>query len=276
MSWIPAEQPQTINLTVGEIVKLCLGIGLVFGLVALSLSLAGGSALRDVAVWFLRSFAWSSGIGATVIFVVVVLRYVLNLEGFIRLIGQLRLAERHLDAVKEVRLEQIRSDAVRYRIQAEAVATVSSARNLMTEKALDTAAGRVDGRIAGSDFFENPLETRLWRAVEEAYAVADGDGVLPNNLQGGVPFSRPNLSPFYEELRRRLADPGSHWAQPGTFPWLARLDEQRRTWVLNVRDYPTLADAIPVLFGLEADAMSQIRQRVRPPGGGDEDGKGEG
>lgn len=49
--------PDEFVLTIGEIVKLCLGIGIVFGLVGLSISMASGAAVRRAAEIFLRSFA---------------------------------------------------------------------------------------------------------------------------------------------------------------------------------------------------------------------------
>ncbi|MCD6290360.1 MAG: hypothetical protein J7M34_07645 [Anaerolineae bacterium] len=95
-------------------------------------------------------------------------------------------------------------------------------------------------------------------------------GRIPNNLPGGVPFSKNNMSPYYEEAKQRLLDPGGRWGRPGAWPWIAQPIHGGHTWQINVKDYPELEDVVPVLFGVSLEEMNRLVGRMRLPefGGG--------
>ncbi|NOZ27954.1 MAG: hypothetical protein GXP39_07880 [Chloroflexi bacterium] len=89
-------------------------------------------------------------------------------------------------------------------------------------------------------------EQALIDAVLDAYRVAGPDGYLPNDKE--CPFGRRALGGLYTEIRYRLANPGEKFGIAGSPP-VATYDKGSKRWHLNLKDYPTAAQALQALTG---------------------------
>jgi len=210
---------------------------LAFFLASLLLGAASGRELEDV----LRTSVRLAGISLCIIWPVLLFCYLSDDLG--RTIGMFlawHLERRRIGAEERVRLAQVQMQETVSLAHAE----LEQKRAMVARQALTVADMRL--LPSGQQKYDE-VEAVLVEAVRQAYDLADDAGWLPN--VGPAPFSKRALGEgLYHEVRRRLVAPGERFGVAGAPP-VAMYDQERRQWRLNIKSYPTYADAVAALVG---------------------------